>query len=79
MRIYDTDANKKTNNLILYLTVEEAQEMKGSIEDLLTHQKHHHAHVSDKDFKREVTLCLYREDDVSGFDERSKNLILRDE
>ena len=82
MRIYNLDSDKKVNKVVLYLTPDEAQEMKDSLELLLTNnEKHHHEHISDRedDFKREITVCIYREDNLSSFDERSKKLILNDE
>ena len=81
MRIYNLDSNKKLNKVILYLTPDEAQEMKDSLELLITNKNHQHEHIPDRedDFKREITICIYREDNLSSFDERSKNLILNDE
>lgn len=79
MKIFDEDTEKKVNNVILYLTPEEAQEMKDSLEILLKNKDHHHSHIPDKDFKKEITICIYREDNLSSFDEHSKKLILRDE
>jgi hypothetical protein len=80
MRIYDSDADKKTNNVILYLTPAEAREMKYALEQMLSdNKKHHHIHVPDSNYKREITLCIYREDNLSSFDEQSKKLILNDE
>ena len=82
MRIYNVDSDKKLNKVILYLTPDEAQEMKDSLELMITNNKrHHHEHIPDRedDFKREITVCIYREDNLSSFDERSKKLILHDE
>ena len=82
MRIYNADTDKKVNNVILYLTSDEAKELKDSLEDLLsTDKKNSHQHIPDRDndFKREITVCIYREDDLSSFNERSKKLILNDE
>jgi len=82
MRIYDSNSDKKVTNVILYLTPDEAQEMKDSLELLINNnEKHHHEHIPDRedDFKREITVCIYRVDKLSGFDERSKKLILHDE
>ena len=79
MRIYNADTDKKANNVILYLTPEEAKEMKDSLEALLKNEKHHHEHIPDSDFKKEITVCIYRKDNLSSFDERSKKLILYDE
>lgn len=82
MKIYDKDTDKKINKVILYLTSDEAQELKDSLELIINNnEKHHHEHIPDRedDFKREITVCIYRENDLSGFDERSKKLILDDE
>ena len=81
MRIYDSAADAKTNNVILYLTPDEAQEMKDSLELLLNDRNRHHEHIPDREsnFSREITLCIYREDNLSSFDEKSKKLILNDE
>ena len=82
MRIYDVDEEKKINKVILYLTPDEAQEMQHALEQVISDsQKHHHEHIPDResDFKREITVCIYKEDDLSSFDERSRKLILNDE
>ncbi len=82
MRIYNVDSDKKVNKVILYLTPDEAQEMKDSLELLINNnKKHHHEHIPDRedDFKREITICIYKEDNLSTFDERSRKLILNDE
>lgn len=80
MRIYNEDADEKVNKVILYLTPEEAQELKGSLE-LIINNNRLHEHIPDRedDFKREITICIYKKSDLSDFDERSKKLILNDE
>jgi hypothetical protein len=80
MRIYNLDSDKKVNKVIIYLTPDEAQEMRDSLELLINNkEKHHHEHIPDSDFKREITVCIYTECNISSFDERSRRLILRDE
>lgn len=81
MRIYNEDTDKKVNKVILYLTPDEAQELKDSLELIINNsEKHHHEHIPDRedDFKREITVCIYRKENLSSFDERSKKLILND-
>lgn len=80
MRIYNVDKDEKLNNVTLYLTTDEAQEMKDSLE-LLINNNHQHEHIPDREdaFKREITVCIYSKDNLSHFDERSKKLILHDE
>lgn len=82
MRIYNEDTDKKVNKVILYLTPDEAHELKDSLELIINNNKrHHHEHIPDRedDFKREITVCIYKKDDLSSFDERSRKLILNDE
>ena len=82
MRIYNEDTDKKVNKVILYLTPDEAEELKDSLELIIhNNEKHHHEHIPDRedDFKREITVCIYKKDNLSSFDERSKKLILNDE
>ncbi|HEY5235289.1 MAG TPA: hypothetical protein VIJ14_03850 [Rhabdochlamydiaceae bacterium] len=82
MRIYNVDSDQKVNKIVLYLTPDEAQEMKDSLELIInSNEKHHHEHVSDREsgYKREVTVCIYKEDNLSTFDERSRKLILSDD
>ncbi len=80
MRIYSLDSDAKINKVILYLTPDEAKELKGSLEDILSDsKKHRHEHIPDNEYKREITVCIYKEDNLSSFDERSRKLILNDE
>jgi hypothetical protein len=80
MRIYNVDTDKKVNKIILYLTSDEVHELKNSLDAILRNgKKHHHEHIPDNDFKKEITVCMYKEGELSSFDERSKKLILYDE
>lgn len=69
------------NNAIIYLTSEEAWEIKDALDGLLSSkQKLDHEHVPDRanDFKREITLCIYDEQDLEGFHPRAVKLIKED-
>ena len=80
MRIYNVDTDKKVNKVILYLTQDEMKELKDSIDLILkNNKKHHHEHIPDGNYKKEITVCMYKEGDLSNFDDRSKKLILYDE
>jgi hypothetical protein len=81
MRIYNVDTDKKVNSVILYLTPDEAKEMKDSLELIINNETHHHEHIPDREdnFKREITVCIYRDANLSNFDERSRKFILNDE
>ena len=77
MRIYSQDLDKPFNKLTLYLTDDEAQEVKDSLGLLLNNHKIHHEHIPERDsnFQREITICIYREQNLGEFDERSKDII----
>jgi hypothetical protein len=56
--------------------------MKDSLELIINdNRKHHHEHIPDREsgYKRDITICVYEESDLSSFDDRSKKLILHDE
>jgi hypothetical protein len=77
MRILDKDADKKTDEVILFLTKAEAQELRDSLSLLLADspgaQTHHH--IPNSDFTKEITVCIYDEINLQGFDKRSVELI----
>ncbi|MCH9634487.1 MAG: hypothetical protein S4CHLAM7_12390 [Chlamydiae bacterium] len=82
MRIYNEDEDRKVNNVIIYLTSEEAQEMKDALDGLITSKKKlNHEHVPDRanDYNREITLCIYDEQNLEGFHPRAIKLIKEDE
>ncbi len=81
MRIYDSDSDKKVSNVILYLTPDEAKEMRDSLESLIDSNDKHHEHIPDREdaFKREITICIYTNHNLETFDKRSQKLILNDE
>ena len=78
MRILDENSDKKLDRVILYLTEDEAKEMKESLEFLLCEQ-HQHSHISSESFDKEVTISIYKNENLSSFDERSRKLIIYDE
>lgn len=79
MRLYDEDTDRSINRLTLYLTVDEAVELRDSIKALLR-DLDGHQHVPSADFKKELTVCLYdpTKIDESSFNDRSKRLLRED-
>jgi len=76
MRIFDVDNNKAIKNMILYLTIEEAEEILGDLENLIKRNRsNEHTHINDAEYKREIRLVIYDRNNLNGFDERSKRLI----
>lgn len=79
MRLLNESDDQALRRIILYLTRSEAEEFRDAISDLLQDPKGKHSHIPSSDYQKEVTICIYSEDDVSGFDDRSKRLIINDE
>lgn len=79
MRILDQGSNKAIKNVILYLTIEEASELKDDLESLIsTYKSNEHTHINDLQYTHEITIAIYDENNLDGFDERSKEVILLD-
>ena len=77
MRILDEKTDKKLDTIIIYLNIEEAKELYNSLNDVINNPDDH-AHISNEDFTKEVTVCIYNEKKLSKFDERSQKLIIND-
>lgn len=79
MRILDNDSNKKIDDITLYLKKRELIQLRSYIDQLLEDPQLQHSHLSSSDYQKEITLCIYDEENLEGFNERSKKLILDDE
>ncbi len=79
MRILDESSDKSLKNVILYLTFAEASELKDSLEGLLKKPLNNHAHISNENLQKEITVCIYDVDNLKGFNKRSMNLIINDQ
>lgn len=80
MRILNEDSNKSIKNVLLLLTAQEACELRDDLERLLSQKIiNDHSHINDLCFAHELTIALYESENVDGFNERSKKLILLDE
>ncbi len=78
MRLLDDGSNRKLDRVTLYLSRSEADELKSSLEEILERPEGNHAHISSEDFEKEITICIYDENLLDGFSERSKKLIQED-
>jgi hypothetical protein len=78
MRLLDEKSGQSLARVILYLTRDEAAELRDSLNALLGSSGDRHEHVSSADYRKELTVCLYDEGNLHGFDERSRRLILDD-
>ena len=78
MRILDDESDKKLDNVSIFLTKEEAIQLRGYINQLLEKPESQHAHLSSKDYKKEITICVYDEKCLERFHPRSIKLIQED-
>jgi len=79
MRLLDQRSDISLQSVTVYLTQNEAEELRDSVLALLKEPRNSHFHINSEDFKKELTICIYTEGDTTGFDERSKRLIANDE
>jgi hypothetical protein len=75
MKVYDPISKRVLNEVVLYLTPAEAQELGQSALDLAENPQKHHHHVSASDFQQEITVSVYTPDNVSQFDAASRKII----
>ena len=79
MRILDETNDNSLKKVLLYLTQDEAEQMRDYMEHIINKPKDNHCHISSADYKKEVTICIYDVNDLGDFNERSHKLILDDE
>lgn len=75
MRILDGLSDRPLHDVCLYLTPAEAAQLAFALKRLINDPADHHVHVHDADYKHEITVTIYRDDNLSSFDERSRRLI----
>ncbi len=78
MRILDEKSDKKLNTVSIFLTREEAEQLKSYLNQLLDNPKLHHVHLSTDDYQKEITVCLYDEKSLGSFHPRVIKLIKED-
>lgn len=78
MRILDDESDKKLDNVSIFLTKEEAMQLRGYLNQLLDNPALQHAHLSNVDYQKEITVCLYDEKKLEKFNKRVIRLIEED-
>lgn len=78
MRILDDESDKKLDNVSIFLTKEEAVQLRGYLNQLLDNPKLQHSHLSSADYQKEITVCLYDEKNLENLNQRSIKLIKED-
>ncbi len=78
MRILDQNNDKALNNITIYLQLEEAIELRDSLNYAVSRPLNYHSHVPSVDYSKEITICIYDSSNIENFDERSKKIIVDD-
>lgn len=79
MRIYDESGDKALRQVILYLTKDEAEDLLSALEQMVKDPStHSHEHIDDREYAHEITVAVYDESNLRGFDARSVRLIRED-
>ncbi|MBI4701016.1 MAG: hypothetical protein HY744_07635 [Deltaproteobacteria bacterium] len=81
MRILDEGSDKALNMVTLFLLRSEAVELRDRLSALLQREYSagNHEHTSSADYQKEITVCIYNEGDLRGFDDRLRRLVRNDE
>jgi len=75
MYIYDSDSDRTIDDVVLYLTIEEASELYDGLAKIIEKPRGNHTHVSSDDYQRELTVCIYRKEDIDTFDDKSQQIL----
>lgn len=76
MRFLNQENEQSINDILLLLTYEEACEIRDDLERLISSEKlNDHCHINDAEFKHELTLSIYNESDLDGYQDNIRKLI----
>ena len=78
MRIIDEKNRKTLSSILIMLTTQEAKELRDYLEDL-NPDVGDHLHVSDINYKREITIAIYTDKNMHFFSEEIRNIIALDQ
>lgn len=79
MRILDNETDKKLDSVMLFLTRTELQQLLGYATQLLEKPSCDHCHLTNDDYQKEITICIYEPGKANNFDKRTQKLIECDE
>lgn len=74
MRIIDDINNKLITSVTIMLTPNEASEMISKLK-ILNPDLGEHVHINDIEYKREITLAIYTDQNQQNFSERIREII----
>lgn len=79
LRILDEESDKKLDVVSIFLTKEEIRQLKSYLSQLLDNPGLHHVHLSNEDYQKEITICLYDANNLKDMHKRAIKLIEKDE
>jgi len=80
MYIIDDESNKNLDCITIVLTKSEIKQVLGYAKQLLENpSSSDHYHLSNEDYQKEITFCLYDPENISNFNPRIQKLIRNDE
>jgi hypothetical protein len=78
MHLVDDVSKKKLNTISIFLTLSEAQELRDTLNSLIKKPLNNHAHISNYDYDREITIAIYDEQNLGDFSQEARDIILSD-
>jgi hypothetical protein len=80
MRILDEKNDSSITNTVLMLTLAEARELRDGLDQLIGSDlaQNLHIHIPDNEYEHEITVAIYSDRNIYGFNERIKSLIQHD-
>ena len=79
MKMLDESTDKKIENATVFLTKLEIEQLHSYLGELIENPDNQHFHLSSDDYQKELTVCLYNVEDLTGLHERAKKLIIEDQ
>ena len=78
MRIFDNKGDRTIKSVSIFLSVEEAKELKDSLAILIKEPFKKHLHVNDDKFEHEITVSVNTDEVIESYSERFKKVIVED-
>lgn len=76
MRFINQENGQSMKNILLLMTYQEACEIRDDLERLIVSKNmNDHSHINDAEFKQELTLSIYDESYLEGYQDDIKKLI----
>lgn len=76
MIFINQENGRPINDMLLLMTAQEACEIRDDLERLIaSDQLNDHSHINDADFKHQLTLAVYDENHLDGYQDHIKKFL----